>query len=179
MGLAAGFPDSFGVRSQAVPLPSIERIEVRGADPVVLRLLAVRQTLNEAGYAIRTLFDEDLFDADDLAERGYLWNRLERWQPAANDFRRSLARIPHSAGVANELAWCVVAAPGRGDPEEAFRWARMAVVQVPAEINFRNTLGVALYLAGRFAEAASSWMLGVWLSLRCAVSGYRDLLALP
>ena len=111
MGLVAGFPDSFGGPSQAVPLPSIERIEVRGADPVGLRLLAARQTLNEAGCAIRRLFDEDLFDADELAERGYLWDRLEHWQQAANDFRRSLARNPDSAAVANELAWCLAATP--------------------------------------------------------------------
>ena len=58
MGLVAGFPDSFGGSSQAVTLPSIERIEVRGADPVGLRLLAARQTLHEAGFAIRRLFDE-------------------------------------------------------------------------------------------------------------------------
>jgi hypothetical protein len=154
MGLVAGFPDSFGGPSLAVPLPAIERIEVRGADPVGLRLLAARQTLNEGACAIRRLFDEDLFDADELAERGYLWNRLEHWQQAAIDFRRSLARNPNSAEVANELAWCLAAAPGRGDLEEAIRWARKAVALVPGDSYYRNTLGVALYRAGRFAEAA-------------------------
>jgi len=155
MGLVAGFPESFGGPSQAVSLPSIERIEVRGADPVGLRLLAARRTLNQAGYAIRTLFDEDLFDADELAERGYLWNRLEHWQQAANDFRRSLARNPNSAAAANELAWCLAAAPGRGDPEEAIRWARKAVERQPGELSFRNTLAAALYRGGRFNEAVA------------------------
>jgi Tfp pilus assembly protein PilF len=154
MDLVAGFPDSFGGSSQAVPLPSIERIEVRGADQAGLRLLAAWGTLSEAGCAIRRLFDEDLFDADELAERGYLWNRLELWQRAANDFRRSLARNPNSAAVANELAWCLAAAPGRGDPEEAIRWARKAVALVPGNADYRNTLGAALYRAGRFAESA-------------------------
>jgi len=155
MGLVAGFPDSFGGPSQAVPLPSIERIEVRGADPVGLRLLAARQTLKEAGCAIRRLFDKDLFDADELAERGYLWNRLEHWQQAANDFRRSLARNPDSVAAANELAWCLAAAPGRGDPEEAIRWARKAVERAPGELSFRNTLAATLYRGGRFKEAVA------------------------
>ena len=154
MGLVAGFPDSFGGHSQAVPLPSIERIEVRGADPGGLRVLAARRTLHEAGCAIRRLFDDDLFDADELAERGYLWNRLGHWQHAANDFRRCLERNPNSAVVANELAWCLAVAPGRGDLEEAIRSARKAVAQVSSDPNFRNTLGVALYRAGRFALAA-------------------------
>jgi tetratricopeptide (TPR) repeat protein len=153
LGLVAGFPDSFGDPSTAVPLPSIKRIEVRGADPQGLRLLAARQTLHEAGYAIRRLFDQDLFDADELAERGYLWNRLEHWQQAANDFRRSLARNPDSAVVANELAWCLAVAPGRGDPEEAIRWARTAVEREPGNPSYRNTLGAALYRGRRFQEA--------------------------
>ena len=154
MGLVSGFPDSFGGHSQAGPRLSIERIEVRGADPVGLRLLAARQTLNEAACAIRRLFDDDLFDADELAERGQLWTRLEHWQQAANDYRRSLARDPNSAAVANELAWCLSSAPGRGDADEAVRWARKAVALVPSDVDYRNTLGVALYRAGRFAEAA-------------------------
>jgi serine/threonine protein kinase/WD40 repeat protein len=154
MGLVSGFTDSFGTPSQAVPLASIERIEVRGADPVGLRLLAARQTLNEAACAIRRLFDEDLFDADDLADRGYLWNRLEHWRQAASDFRRSLARNPDSAAVANELAWCLAVAPGRGQADEAVRWARVALEREPNSTFFRNTLGAALYRAGKFAEAA-------------------------
>ncbi len=153
MGLVAGFPDSFGGHSQAGPRPSIERIEARGADPVGLGLLAARQTLNEARCAIRRLFDDDLFDADELAERGRLWTRLDHWQQAANDFRRSLARDPNSAAVANELAWCLSSTPGRGDADEAVRWARKAVALLPSNVNCRNTLGVALYRAGRFAEA--------------------------
>jgi Tfp pilus assembly protein PilF len=155
MGLVAGFPDTFGGPSQAVPLPSIKRIEVQGADPPGLRLLAARQTLHEAGYAIRRLFDQDLFDADELAERGYLWSQLEHWQQAANDFRRSLARNPDSAAIANELAWCLASAPGRGDPDEAIRWARTAVEREPGKPSYRNTLGAALYRGGRFKEAVA------------------------
>jgi tetratricopeptide (TPR) repeat protein len=166
MGLVAGFPDSFGGPSQVVSLPKIERIEVQGAGPVGLRLLAARQTLNEAGRAIRRLFDEDLFDADELAERGYLWYRVKHWQQAARDFRRSLARNPDSAAVANVLAWCLVAKPARGDAEEATRWGRVAVRLAPGDLDYKNTLGVALYRSGRFAEAAT-------LLERNAAQGYR------
>ena len=155
MGLVAGFPDSFGGDSPAVPLPSIERIEVRGADPAGLRLLAVRRTLNEAGCSIRRFFDPDLFDAEELADRGNVWNRLEHWQQAANDYRRSLARNPNSAAVANELAWCLAAAPGRGDPAEAIHWVRKAVLRAPGDVVFRNTLAAALYRGGRFQEAVA------------------------
>jgi tetratricopeptide (TPR) repeat protein len=155
MGLVAGFPDSFGGRSQAGRRPAIERIEVRGADPVGLKLLAAKQTLNQAGCAIRRLLDDDLFDAAELAERGQLWSRLEHWQQAVSDFRRSLARDPNSAAVANELAWCLAAAPNRGDPAEAIRWARKAVERVPRDLHFRNTLGAALYRGGHFQEAAA------------------------
>ncbi len=45
-------------------------------------------------------------------------------------------------------------APGRGDLEEAIRWARKAVALMPGDSYYRNTLGVALYRAGRFAEGA-------------------------
>ena len=155
MGLVAGLPDRFGVSPRTIPVPSIERIEVRGADRMGLRLLSVRRTLNEAGRAIRTLFDGDLFDADELAERGELWIRLNHWQQAANDYRRSLERKPDSAAVANELAWCLAAAPGRGDPDEAIRWARKAVERVPNDPVFRNTLAAALYRGGRFKEAVA------------------------
>jgi Tfp pilus assembly protein PilF len=44
--------------------------------------------------------------------------------------------------------------PGRGDHEEALRWARRAVELEPGNPNHTNTLGVALYRAGRFTEAA-------------------------
>ncbi len=54
-----------------------------------------------------------------------------------------------------QLAWCLVSVPGRGDANEAIGWARKAVELVqPNNADYRNTLGAALYRAGRFAEAA-------------------------
>jgi tetratricopeptide (TPR) repeat protein len=73
---------------------------------------------------------------------------------AAADYRASLARRPDSAVTANELAWCLVSKPGRGDADEAVRWARQAVACAPKDANIRNTLEVALYRAGLFREAA-------------------------
>jgi Tfp pilus assembly protein PilF len=44
--------------------------------------------------------------------------------------------------------------PGHGDRDEAVRWARKAIEFEPGNPDYSNTLGVALYRAGRFAEAA-------------------------
>ncbi len=153
MGLVAGFPDSFGGHSHTVPLPSIERLEVRGADPIGLKLLAVRQTLRTAWFGFQVLLEPAIVDAEELALRGRSWQRLGAWRLAAADFRASLARRPDSDDTANELAWCLTSAPGRGDADEGVRWARKAVAMVPSDVDYRNTLGVALYRAGRFAEA--------------------------
>jgi len=151
--LAQGLPDLFRGSTPSGDAPAVDRIEVVGADPAALRLLAVRQTLRRAWFAIRALLDPGLADAEELLMRGRHWDRLGRWRMAAADYRASLARRPGSAVTANELAWCLVAMPGRGDADEAVRWARQAVALAPDDANSRNTLGVALYRASRFAEA--------------------------
>jgi Tfp pilus assembly protein PilF len=85
-----------------------------------------------------------------------LWDRLGQWRWAAADFRASLSKRPGSAFTANELAWILAAMPGRGDPDDAVRWARKAVELEPTNSSFINTLGVALYRAGRDVEAAAT-----------------------
>jgi eukaryotic-like serine/threonine-protein kinase len=152
--LAAGLPDIFRGRALAGDDHRIDRIEVAGADPAGLRLLAARFTLRQAGLAVRGLVDSALADPQELSVRAGLWDRLGQWRLAVNDYRKSLARRPEVAIAANNLAWCLVSAPGRGDVDEAVGWARKAVEMVPGSINYRNTLGAALYRAGRFAEAA-------------------------
>ena len=154
LDLADGFPDSFNGDARAVGHSPISRLEVTGADPAGLRLLTVRQTLHEAGYALRCLFNANLVDAEELMTRGIHWARLGQWQMAVADFRASLALEPNRASTANELAWCLASRPGRGNEDEAIRWARKAVELVPSDPDYRNTLGAALYRAGRFAEAA-------------------------
>jgi predicted Zn-dependent protease len=86
--------------------------------------------------------------------RADLLVRPGQWRLAVSDYRSSLTRAPKSDRAANNLAWCLASVSGRGDADEAVRWARKAVDLVPGEPSFRNTLGAALYRAGSFAEAA-------------------------
>jgi eukaryotic-like serine/threonine-protein kinase len=153
--LATGFPDIFGGGEGSVEAPALDRIEVEGAGPVGLKLLMVRQALQEAWFDVRRLLDPELDDAEELSMRGERWSRLGRWRPAVADYRASLARRPDSSRAANNLAWELASAPGRGDAEEALRMARKAVAMEPNAPHCRNTLGVALYRTGHLAEAAA------------------------
>jgi eukaryotic-like serine/threonine-protein kinase len=155
LDLADGFPDIFDCRPPAGESPKISRLEVKGADPAGIRLLAARQTLREAENAIHCLLDIDLADPEDLNRRGDLWNTLGQWQFALADYRASLARRPESARAANSLAWCLASMAGRNDSDEAVRWARKAVMLEPGNTDYRNTLGVALFRAGLVTEAAA------------------------
>jgi serine/threonine protein kinase/WD40 repeat protein len=151
--LEAGIPDIFGGFATVANFPTIDQIEVRGADGQALRLLTVRRVLREAGFAVRSLLNAGLVDAEELGLRGIRWARLGQWQLALADFRACVAREPNLAFAANELAWCLSCKPGRGHADEAVRWARKAVELAPGDTNWRNTLGAALYRAGRFTEA--------------------------
>ena len=70
---------------------------------------------------------------------------------------RRLARCcPKTRNRSTAAAWIDATAPfTRRDPERAVVWARQAVALAPEVPNFRNTLGVALYRAGQYAEAIS------------------------
>jgi serine/threonine protein kinase/WD40 repeat protein len=68
--------------------------------------------------------------------------------------RRAAARYPELAMAHNDLAWLLATAPGpRRDRDEAVEHARRAVALAPDEPMYLDTHGVALYRAGRFAEA--------------------------
>ena len=60
LGLAAGLPDSFAGDATSGDPTAVERIEVEGADPAGIKLLAIRQDppsragSPSAGYSIRT-----------------------------------------------------------------------------------------------------------------------------
>jgi serine/threonine protein kinase/WD40 repeat protein/Tfp pilus assembly protein PilF len=153
LNLADGFPDIFDGEKSAGLAPPISRLEVKGADPAGLRLLAARHTVREAAYAIGRLLDAKLADAEELSLRAELWVRLGQWRLAANDYRKSLEHRPDDASTANELSWCLACEPGRGHADEAIRWARRAVALELINANFRNTLAAALYRGGRYEEA--------------------------
>jgi WD40 repeat protein/Tfp pilus assembly protein PilF len=167
LDLVAGFPDVFCGSATASDPSEIDRIEVHGADQAGLRILAARQTLREAGFALRGLLEPGLTDVEELRRRGEVWYKLGQWRMAAAVCRASLTRRPQSALTADNLAWYLCSMPGRGDPDEAVRWARKAVELEPGNPGYTNTLGVALYRAGRFAEAAEELV-------RNASKGYRS-----
>ena len=59
------------------------------------------------------------------------WERLGHWRLAAADYRAALARRPDRRYAVYALARCLVVGPDRGDPDEAVRWARIAVALRP------------------------------------------------
>jgi serine/threonine protein kinase/WD40 repeat protein/tetratricopeptide (TPR) repeat protein len=155
LGLAAGIPDIFGGGEPAGDRPAVDRIEVEGADPARLFLLMIRQVLHEVGVAVRNLGDPRLDDPMELVERGDRWYRMGQWRRAEADYRAALARRPEAVILNHALAQLLAEGPGRGDPEEAVRRAQLAVRGWPQRLLFRRTLGLALYRAGRYAEAAA------------------------
>ena len=162
LGLASGLPDLFGggAEGSAGEPPAVDRIEVVGADPAGLRLLAIRQVLREAWMGLQAIWDPRLEDAEELVARGERWNQQGHWRRAEADYRAALARRPDSYSANSARARLLAQEPGRGDPEEAVRRARFAADSQPASARwtsgvYRQTLGLALYRAGRFAEAAT------------------------
>jgi serine/threonine protein kinase/WD40 repeat protein/tetratricopeptide (TPR) repeat protein len=96
--------------------------------------------------------------APTLAQRWYLRGlyRQARGQPeqASEDFRKALELRPGAAHPANALAWLLCTGPGKiRNIDEAVKLARSATERQPGEWNFHNTLGIALYRAGRLPEA--------------------------
>jgi hypothetical protein len=154
LGLASGIPDLFDVSPAWEQHPPIDRIEIAGADRAGLQLLALRQTLREVGFAIGALLDSGLADPEELFRRGDFWARLGQWRLAATDYRTALARHPDPRLTAGDLAGSPASAPGRGLPDEAVHWARLAVRLQPGNAHFQRSLCSALYRAGRFDEAA-------------------------
>ncbi len=63
-------------------------------------------------------------------------------------------REPDSANIANELAWNLLMAPaGLRNVERAVSLAEAAMSLQPDSANFRNTLGVAYFRAGKYEDA--------------------------
>ncbi len=162
LGLAEGIPDVFGGGGTDSGAAEIERIEVRGASPEGLKILAARHVLRTGFNNFVLFFEPNLSDPEALFDRGNSWQRMGRWQQAVADYRASLAGRSESsdsvenlsiASTANELAWALASVPGRGSSLEAISWARKAVERMPDSAAFHNTLGAALYRARHYSEA--------------------------
>jgi serine/threonine protein kinase/WD40 repeat protein/Tfp pilus assembly protein PilF len=93
-------------------------------------------------------------DPDLLAGRGTVHLVHKRFDPGVADLEAALALRPDRAGLCNHLAWAYANGPARlRDPLKAVSLARRAVALEPSVPNHRNTLGVALWRAGRPGEA--------------------------
>jgi serine/threonine protein kinase/WD40 repeat protein/tetratricopeptide (TPR) repeat protein len=89
--------------------------------------------------------------------RGDVHERLGRHQEAQAD-QKHAAELPQpSALELNNLAWkLATGAAHLRDPERALSLARKAVAKSPGTAIYFNTLGVAQYRAGRYAEAIAT-----------------------
>jgi tetratricopeptide (TPR) repeat protein len=89
-----------------------------------------------------------------LRLRGRSHAQLGDHARADADFRKALELAPDDPSAANNLAWRLVTGPEHlRDPAHAVALAEKAVKLAPQQWTYRNTLGVALYRVGRYAEA--------------------------
>jgi eukaryotic-like serine/threonine-protein kinase len=73
---------------------------------------------------------------------------------AIDALRQAIGQSPNFAEARNDLAWLLATAPeSLRNPPEAVEHARRAAELMPESSGYLNTYGVALYRAGRFAEA--------------------------
>jgi hypothetical protein len=86
------------------------------------------------------------------------------YEPLVADLEAGLARHPDQrqirgmlAQYLNNIAWGLVTAPGSTrDPQRALSLARRAVELAPTTAIYLNTLGVAQYRAGQYAESVAT-----------------------
>jgi hypothetical protein len=82
---------------------------------------------------------------------------LGQYAQAIADFERALALGPESLEASNDLAWIYLTAPRElRDTGKALSLARQAAQSSPDERTFRNTLGLAYYRLGQFAQAVET-----------------------
>lgn len=86
--------------------------------------------------------------------RSECYRRLGDAARAEADFRKAVTLEADDPRIANNLAWQLVTGPEHmRDPAKALQLARKAVDGVPGKWTYHNTLGVALYRSGAYAEA--------------------------
>jgi WD40 repeat protein/tetratricopeptide (TPR) repeat protein len=114
------------------------------------RLGRQRAAVDDLGVLIER-FPEDYL----LRElRAAAYDRLGRPNEALPDRRKAQALTANDPQGLNTLAWeLATAVPEWREPARAVELARRAVELAPRDAMIRNTLGVALYRAGRYPEA--------------------------
>jgi WD40 repeat protein/Tfp pilus assembly protein PilF len=92
-----------------------------------------------------------------LELRGEVHERLGHHQAAQADRERAAGLLQPSARELNNTAWELATGAGYlRDPERAVSLARKAVATEPDQAIYLNTLGVALYRAGRYVQAIAT-----------------------
>ena len=117
----------------------------------------------DAPYALDVTVDMGNFlnrsEAAALAAQANQLIRSGNHAQALANLRRAIQLDPENAGTQNNLAWYLLAGPeSLRDPKEALPLARRAV-ELASDASrplYLNTLGVALYRNGRYAEALAT-----------------------
>jgi serine/threonine protein kinase/WD40 repeat protein len=123
---APPFPEASPAVGAGMPLPLTSVVETNDGSMRALRL---------DGEAVLLLKDGKIGDAIDR-------------------YRQAVRLAPDGASRRNNLAWLLATGPEPlRNPAEALEHARFAADFFPDDQTFLNTYGVALYRAGRFAEA--------------------------
>lgn len=96
-------------------------------------------------------------DGNLLEMRSQVHDRLGHRELARADAERAASSVVGRARADNELAWRLATGPAATrDPERALALARRAVAAAPETAIYLNTLGVAQYRAGLFADAVTT-----------------------
>ncbi len=131
--------------------PDLDRARYRRAQALV-RLGKHREALADLDILIpKYPKDDNLYDL-----RGIIREALGDREQARADREKASALLPKDARALNERAWAYATGPiTQRDPELAIALARRSVALAPGQQVSLNTLGVALYRAGQYAEAIS------------------------
>jgi serine/threonine protein kinase/WD40 repeat protein len=94
-------------------------------------------------------------DSEVWFKRAFAYGALGQSNKAIADYSQALALAPDSARAMNNLAWLLTTCPDAQsrDLDRAVELAKKAVVLVPNEKAFWNTLGVIHYRAGKWQAA--------------------------
>lgn len=93
-------------------------------------------------------------EADALVRQAARQSDGKEHAKALDSLRKAVKAVPSHANAHNNLAWLLLTVPKElRNPAEALAEARKAVELEPKECMYLNTLGVALYYTGQFAQA--------------------------
>jgi tetratricopeptide (TPR) repeat protein len=85
-------------------------------------------------------------------------DRQGKWEEAIAEYRTVLRLLPDDAYAHNVFAWALAthSNPKGRQPAEALEHARKAVALAPQDGNLHNTLALAEYRAGHWAESRAA-----------------------